>query len=330
MQEAVMASGCVDLFASDMNCSMPIDPLYAEKYKFKLIPVGELVAFEGVEDRLDYVPEKAENQAVRLLEMAIGNFKERKATVEPVIQLPMKETVVGFSSESILDALGGSLETLLDIIKKGSIRGIAGFVSCMALRDFGQDVHSIAVAKELTRRYVLILSMRCGNGALQVGGLCSAEVKEPAGSGLKSVCESLGIPPVLSYGTYTDTGRIGDLLTIVSNALGDAPLPDLPVVAAAPECMEQKATIDAIFAQALGLYTYVNPVPTVTGAPNLVKLLTKDCPNVTGGILHIETNAGSSVQGILSHVESKRKKWVYDWQASFGNPSTYFKADLSI
>ena len=37
--------------------------------------------------------------------------------------------------------------------------------------------------------------------------------------------------------------------------------------------MEQKATIDAIFALALGLYTYVNPVPTVTGAPNLVKLL---------------------------------------------------------
>ena len=36
MQEAVLASGCVDLFACDMNCSMPVDPKYAEKYKFKL------------------------------------------------------------------------------------------------------------------------------------------------------------------------------------------------------------------------------------------------------------------------------------------------------
>jgi len=39
MQEAVLASGCVDLFACDMNCSMPIDPMYAEKYNVKLVPV---------------------------------------------------------------------------------------------------------------------------------------------------------------------------------------------------------------------------------------------------------------------------------------------------
>jgi len=37
-------------------------------------------------------------------------------------------------------------------------------------------------------------------------------------------------------------------------------IPDLPVAAVAPEYMEQKATIDAVFALALGLYTYVNPV----------------------------------------------------------------------
>jgi len=63
MQEAVLASGCVDLFACDMNCSMPIDPLYAQRYKFKLVPVGDLVAFEGIEDRINYVPEKIEEQA---------------------------------------------------------------------------------------------------------------------------------------------------------------------------------------------------------------------------------------------------------------------------
>jgi len=72
--------------------------------------------------------------------------------------------------------------------------------------------------------------------------------------------------------------------------------------------MEQKATIDAVFALALGLYTYVNPVPTVTGAPNLVKLLTQDCPDVTGGVLHIETDLVSAVEGMLSHIESKRKQ----------------------
>ena len=65
--------------------------------------------------------------------------------------------------------------------------------------------------------------------------------------------------------------------------------------------MEQKATIDAVFAIALGLYTYVNPVPTVTGAPNLVKLLTEDCAKITGGKLALEKDAGEAVCGILNH-----------------------------
>ena len=307
-QEAVLASGCVDLFAADMNCSMQIDPLYAEKYKFKLVPVSELVSFEGVTDRINYVPEKAEEQAAQLLQMAIDNFGERRASIKAVSGLPMKEAVVGFSTESILEALGGTLDPLLDTIKKGTIRGIAGFISCTTLRDSGQDVHSVAIAKELIKRDVLVLSMGCGNGALQVAGLCSPEAREYAGAGLKSLCESLNIPPILSYGTCTDTGRIADMLAAVSSALGGVPIPDLPVVAAAPEYMEQKATIDAVFALALGLYTYVNPIPTVTGGPNLVTLLTEDCKQVTGGQLNVEKDAVKAVDGMLAHIEANRKK----------------------
>ena len=55
MQEAVLASGCVDLFAADMNCAMPIDPLYAERYKLRLVPVSELVSFEGITERINYL-----------------------------------------------------------------------------------------------------------------------------------------------------------------------------------------------------------------------------------------------------------------------------------
>ncbi len=308
MQEAVLATGCVDLFACDMNCSMPIDPAYAERYRFKLIPVSDLVAFEGVTDRLDYVPEEAEAQAARLLDMAVANFKERRAAVEPIVGLPSGEAVVGFSTESILEALGGSLDPLLDAIKSGAIRGIAGLVSCTTLRDSGQDVHSVAVARELIARDILILSMGCGNGAMQVAGLCLPEAARLAGSGLKGVCEKLGVPPVLSYGTCTDTGRIADLLAAVSGALGGVPIPDLPVVAAAPEYMEQKATMDAVFALALGLYTYVNPVPTVTGGPNLVKLLTEDCAGVTGGVMRLEKDAAQAAENMLAHIEAKRKK----------------------
>ncbi|MCX5812445.1 MAG: anaerobic carbon-monoxide dehydrogenase catalytic subunit [Proteobacteria bacterium] len=307
-QEAVLASGCIDLFACDMNCSMPVDPFYAEKYKFRLIPVSQLVAFEGITDRISYSPEEAEGQAAQLLQMAIDNFKERRATVKPVMQLPMREAVVGFSTESILEVLGGTPEPLLKAIAGGAIRGIAGLVSCTSLRDSGQDVHSIRIAKELIKRDVLVLSMGCGNGAMQVAGLCSLEAKELAGNGLKAVCELLKIPPVLSYGTCTDTGRIADMLSAISVALGNVPIPDLPVAAVAPEYMEQKATIDAVFAVAFGLYTYVNPVPTVTGGPNLVKLLTEDCKQVTGGIMSVEKDPVKAVDGILAHIEANRKK----------------------
>jgi carbon-monoxide dehydrogenase catalytic subunit len=308
MQEAVLGTGCVDLFACDMNCSMPIDPAYAERYKIRLIPVSDLVAFEGITDRINYEPNKAEEQASELLQMAVENFKERRASVKPVTGLPINQATVGFSSESIVEALGGSLEPLLNAIKDGTIRGVIGLISCTTLRDTGQDVHSVRMAKELIKRDLLVLSMGCGNGAMQVAGLCQPEASKLAGAGLKGLCQTLGIPPILSYGTCTDTGRVADLLANISNALGNVPIPELPVAAVAPEYMEQKATIDAVFALAFGLYTYVNPVPTVTGGPNLVKLLTEDCKDVTGGQLDVETDPVKAADKILANIESKRKK----------------------
>ncbi|MFP4170698.1 MAG: anaerobic carbon-monoxide dehydrogenase catalytic subunit [Methanomassiliicoccales archaeon] len=306
-QEAVLASGAVDVFVADMNCSLPVDPIYAEKYGFRLVPVSELVAFEGVEDRMDYRPEKVREQAADLIDMGIENYGNRRDSVDPISDLPVREATVGFSTESILAALGGTLDPLLDAIKDGSIKGVAGLVSCTTLRDHGQDVHSVKVARELIKRDILVLSMGCGNAAMQVAGLCDPKAAEEAGPGLRKVCRSLGVPPVLSYGTCTDTGRMADLLFKVSDALGSVPLPQLPVAAVAPEYMEQKATIDAIFALALGLHTYVNPVPNVTGAPNLVKLLTEELPEVTGGILNVETDAVNAVDRIEEHIDSRRE-----------------------
>ncbi|MBD3230873.1 MAG: anaerobic carbon-monoxide dehydrogenase catalytic subunit [Candidatus Lokiarchaeota archaeon] len=308
MQEAILASGCIDVFVADMNCSMPIDPLYAEKYNFKLIPVSEVIAFEGIDERINYIPEKVEEQAAKLLQMGLDNYKQRREKIKPITQLPMNEAIVGFSTESIIEALSGNLEPLLDAIKNGTIRGIVGMISCTSLRDKGQDIHTVEVVKELIKRDIPVLSMGCGNAAVQVAGLCHPNAKKYAGSGLESLCETLNIPPVLSYGTCTDTGRIADLIGIVSKALGDVPIPDLPIAAAAPEYMEQKATIDAIFALAFGLYTYVNPVPPITKAKNLVKLLLEDCKDLTGGIMDIETDAAKAAENILDHIEFNRKK----------------------
>lgn len=307
MQEAVLATGAVDVFVADMNCSLPMDPLYAEKYHFRLVPVSQLVAFEGETDREDYEPLNADAQAEKLIRIGIDNFRKRRSTVTPVTGLPVRTAVTGFSPESIVAALGGSLDPLLDVIKDGTIRGVCGLISCTTLRDHGQDVHTVAIAEELIKRDILVLSMGCGSAALQVAGLASLEAKEQAGPGLSQLCTTLGIPPVLSFGTCTDTGRCADLIKSIADALGVA-VTQLPVAAAAPEYMEQKATIDAIFALAFGLYTYVNPIPTITGAPNLVKLLTEDLKGLTGGVLSVEPDPVKAVDGIAAHIEAKRKE----------------------
>ncbi|MFQ6062353.1 MAG: carbon monoxide dehydrogenase, partial [Methanosarcinales archaeon] len=206
-----------------------------------------------------------------------------------------------------LSALGGSLDPLLEVIKNGTIKGVVALVSCTTLKNGGQDTITLEVAKELIKRDIMVLSAGCGNAAVQVGGLGSLEAQELAGDGLKAVCKQLNIPPVLSFGTCTDTGRISMLVTAVANALGVDPS-DLPVAVTAPQYMEQKATIDAIFALAYGLYTHVSPVPPVTGAPELVKLLTEDIEGITGGKLSVETDPIKAVDGIEAHIMAKRKK----------------------
>ena len=213
--------------------------------------------------------------------------------------------MIGFSAEACLGALGGTLDPLLEVIKKGTLKGVVALVSCTTLRDGGQDINTLKMARELIKRDILVISAGCGNAALQVGGLTTLEAKQEAGPGLKAVCELLKIPPVLSFGTCTDTGRIVSLVTAVADALGVDPS-SLPVAVTAPEYMEQKATIDAIFALAFGLYTHVAPLPPVAGAPRLVKLLTEDLEGITGGKIAVETDMVDAANGIEAHIMKKR------------------------
>jgi carbon-monoxide dehydrogenase catalytic subunit len=139
-----------------------------------------------------------------------------------------------------------------------------------------------------------------------VAGLCSLEAANQAGQGLKEICQSLGIPPVLSFGTCTDTGRISMLVTALANHL-DVDIPQLRIAVTAPEWMEQKATIDAVFAVAYGTYTHLSPTPFVTGAPKLVKLLTEDIETLTGGKIALGDDPVQVAADIEKHILSKRQ-----------------------
>jgi len=74
-------------------------------------------------------------------------------------------------------------------------------------------------------------------------------------------------------------------ISMLVSALADhlnVDVPDLTIAVTAPERMEQKATIDGIFALAYGAYTHLSPTPFMI-ASQLVKLETKKAEDITGG-----------------------------------------------
>ncbi|HEX2999178.1 MAG TPA: carbon monoxide dehydrogenase, partial [Armatimonadota bacterium] len=231
----------------------------------------------------------------------------RKDAVDVKVPKIIQKAVAGFSTEAVLNALGNKLETLSDVITGGKIKGVVALASCSTLRNGPQDYNTVTLTKELIRRDILVVSAGCGNHALEVAGLCNAAAAGMAGPGLKEICGALNIPPVLSFGTCTDTGRISMLVTALADHL-NADIPDLPIAVTAPEWMEQKATIDGVFAVAYGAATHLSPVPFITGAPQLVKLLTEDVENLTGGKVLLGDDPFDAAETICKVIGEKRKK----------------------
>lgn len=114
---------------------------------------------------------------------------------------------------------------------------------------------------------------------------------------LKWMCDTVGIDSKQDVNKMA--GEIADHL--------DVDIPQLPIAVTAPEWMEQKATIDGFFAAAYGAYTRLSPIPFVTGAPGLVKLLTEDVEGLTGGKIALGDDPAEAANNIEAHIISKRK-----------------------
>lgn len=304
--EPLLATGTVDVFAMDENCSPPYLAPYAEKYKVTLVSVNDLVRIPLVDKNLDYKPPEAQEMAIKLIEWGLANFPVRKEKVKPYVPQKKTKAMAGFSTEAILKALGGKLDPFLDVIKSGKIKGVVAIVNCSTLKNGPQDWMTVNLAKELVKRDILVLAGGCGNHGLEVAGMANMDALKYAGEGLKEVGTSLGIPPCLSFGTCTDTGRVSMLVTAIADALG-VDTSQLPVAVSAPEWMEQKATIDGLFSVAYGLYTHLSPLPPVTGGPELAKFLTEDVEKLTGGKVAIGDDPTKVAEDIEAHIIKKRK-----------------------
>lgn len=304
--EPLLATGTVDVLAMDENCSPPAIDMYAEKYQITLVSVSTIIGVPGLQHKMPYNPSDVDAMAGKLIELGIENFKKRNGKIRPMVPKIIMKAIAGFSTEAVLEALGNKLDPLVDVIASGKIKGVVALANCSTLRNGPQDWNTVNLTKELIKKDILVVSGGCGNHALEVAGLCNLDAINMAGSGLKEVCSMLKIPPVLSFGTCTDTGRISMLVTALADHL-NVDIPDLPIAVTAPEWMEQKATIDGVFAVAYGAYTHLSPVPFMTGAPKLVKLLTEDVEGLTGGKVALSDDPVEAANNIEAHILLKRK-----------------------
>ncbi len=289
-QEGLLATGAIDLVASEFNCTLSgIEPI-AEKLDIKLVCLDDVCKQSTAELLKDDLG-KEQELALQVAIQAAEQYSKRRGAVN--IDIPAHgydDVVTGISETNILGVLGGTLEPLIDLIKNGTIKGVAGILGCSNLAAGGHDVTTVKLTEELLKRDILVLSAGCTTGGLCNNGFCSTSAIEKAGPGLQAVCKQLNIPPVLNFGPCLAIGRIEVVVSALAEAMG-LDIPQLPVVISAPQWLEEQALADGCFGLALGLTLHLAQCPPILGSTVVTKVLTADLLELTGGRVVVEPDA---------------------------------------
>ena len=305
--EAVLATGAIDAVLSEFNCTLPgIEPI-CDELKIRQICLDD-VAKKANAELKQFSFEKREEISLYVMDAVAAAYKERRGQVELRL-LPEhgnKNTLTGVSEGSLYDFLGKSWKPLLDLIVSGKIKGVAGVVGCSNLTALGHDVCTVELTKELIKRDIIVLSAGCSSGGIENCGLMTPEAAELAGDGLKEVCKSLGIPPVLNFGPCLAIGRLEMVATALAKEL-DIDLPQLPLVLSAPQWLEEQALADGMFGAALGLPLHLGQQPFIAGSDLTVKVLTEDLKDITGGQVIVELDPVKAADILEGIIEEKRK-----------------------
>ena len=303
-QEGLLATGAIDLVASEFNCTFSgIEPI-AEKLGIKLVCLDD-VSKQTTAELLKDVLGNEKDLAKQVATMAAEQYTSRRATAP--IDIPehgYNDVVTGISEKNILDVLGGTLTPLIDLIKDGTIKGVAGILGCSNLAAGGHDMTTVALTEELIKRDILVLSAGCTTGGLCNTGFCSCSASEKAGPGLQAVCKQLNIPPVLNFGPCLAIGRIEVVVNALAEAMG-LDIPQLPVVISAPQWLEEQALADGCFGLSLGLTLHLAQCPPILGSSVVTKVLTEDLEQLTGGKVVVEPDAIKAADIMQQVIENK-------------------------
>ncbi len=306
--EAVLVTGAVDAMGVDVQCIKQGLAKVSECYGTRLFTTNPRCRIEGVE-HIEFNEHRPRECTDTIVENAIIRFKNRKLPVEiPNIR---NMGIHGFSHEYINYMLGGtfrgSYTPLNDNIINGRIRGVAGVVGCTNPR-VKQDWAHVELVKELIKNDVLVVQTGCSQIALAKAGLYRPEAAHLAGSGLREVCEAVGMPPVLGCGACVDNSRIliacSEMVRI--GGLGDS-IADLPVAGAAPEWMSEKAICIGQYFVASGVYTVFGVTFPIVQETKFHKLLFEGLEEMGFGKWGFATDPHDMAQMIIRHIDKKRK-----------------------
>jgi carbon-monoxide dehydrogenase catalytic subunit len=327
-QELAILTGAVDAMVVDVQCIMQALVSIAANFHTKIVTTSKKVKIKGA-THVEFDEHKALTIAKEILRLAIDNFKNRGETQIPDFR---EDLIPGFSHEYINYMLGGtyrgSFRPLNDAIMSGRIRGVAAIVGCNNPRSQHDYLHTYTT-KELLKQDVLIVETGCGAIASAKLGLLLGEAGlDQVGPGLKEICETIGIPPVLHMGSCVDNTRILTVLTqmVEEGGLGDD-IDQIPAVGLAPEWMSEKALAIATYCVASGAYVIFGGSSPISGMPDRVsdsdivsRYISEGWEKIFGGKLEFIPDPDDMVKKTLEHIDKKRAALglpEYD-PASFG------------
>jgi len=313
-QELAILTGAVEAMVVDVQCIMQALVELATNFHTKIITTSPKVKITGA-THIEFDEHHALSVAKQILRTAIDNYKNRGAIHIPQVR---EDLIPGFSHEYINYMLGGtyraSFRPLNDAIMSGRIRGVAAIVGCNNPRS-KQDYMHTYVTQELLKQDVLIVETGCGAiAAAKLGLLLGEAGLEKVGPGLKEICETIGIPPVLHMGSCVDNTRILTVLTqmVEEGGLGDD-IDQIPAVGLAPEWMSEKALSIGAYCVASGVYVIFGGSSPVGGMPDRVsdsdivlKYISEGWEKLYGGKLEFIADPDEMIRRTLAHIDKKR------------------------
>jgi carbon-monoxide dehydrogenase catalytic subunit len=315
-QELAIMTGAVEAMVVDVQCIMQALIGLATNFHTKIITTSPKVKIKGA-THIEFDEHHALTVAKTILKTAIDNYKNRDASKTHIPNV-REDLIPGFSHEYINYMLGGSYRAsfrpLNDAIMAGRIRGVAAIVGCNNPRS-SQDYLHDTVTRELLKQDVLVVQTGCGAIASAKLGLMLGEAGlDQVGPGLREVCETVGIPPVLHMGSCVDNTRILTVLTqmVEEGGLGDD-IDQIPAVGLAPEWMSEKALSIATYCVASGAYVIFGGASPVSGMPDRVsdsdlvlKYISEGWEQAYGGKLEFIPDVQEMIRRALEHIDLKR------------------------